>query len=280
MIRDDRFYAFIVAGASDSRSRVRRISIHPRLLKFFAALMVMLLSAAVYGFYSLAQQARHLRVARENNRLREENARQRNQLEMLKDRVDAVQDASRRLVEMSGLEQQVEPSSRGAGGPQLPIEAANIDAVDQTARQLERELSVYEAALRERAAIPSTWPVQGVTSDTFGGRRDPFGGAASEFHSGQDIVAPWGTPVVAAGDGVVSFAGSQGGYGSMIVLEHASGLSTRYAHLSKIHVNEGEYVSRGKEIGDVGSSGRSTGPHLHYEVRLNDQAVDPRHYLP
>lgn len=279
MIKDDRFYAFIIAGASNSRSQVRRISIRPRLLKCFAALMVMLLSAAVYGAYSLAQQARHLRMARENNRLRQENERQRRQLDTLKNRVDAVEDASRRLVEMSGLEPQVAGEARGAGGPGLPLAAATIDTVERTAQQLEHELSLYEAALRERAALPSFWPVQGEISDVFGGRRDPFGGGTSEFHSGQDIVAPWGTPVVAAGDGVVSFAGSQGGYGSIVIVEHGGGLSTRYAHLSKIRVTAGERVGRGRQIGDVGSTGRSTGPHLHYEVRLNDTAVDPRHYL-
>lgn len=281
MIKNDRFYAFVIAGASSSRAQVRKISIHPRLLKTLFVLLVVLFGAAVYGFYSLAQQARHARLARENNRLREENEQQRQQLGMLKNRVDAVEDASRRLAEMSGLElQQVSARTRGAGGPRLPINEVTIDAVEQTARHLERELTLYEAALRrERAALPSLWPVAGSISDVFGGRRDPFGGGASEFHSGQDIVAAWGTPVVAAGGGEISFAGWQGGYGSVVIIEHGGGLTTRYAHLSKIRVTAGDRVERGQQIGDIGSTGRSTGPHLHYEVRLYDTAVDPRRYL-
>jgi murein DD-endopeptidase MepM/ murein hydrolase activator NlpD len=117
-------------------------------------------------------------------------------------------------------------------------------------------------------------------TDTFGGRRDPFGGGGSEFHSGQDIRAPRGTPVYASANGVVTLAGTQNGYGNVVVIDHGHGLTTRYAHLSEIDATLGQELRRGELVGLVGSTGRSTGPHLHYEVRINDVAVNPGHYLP
>jgi murein DD-endopeptidase MepM/ murein hydrolase activator NlpD len=147
--------------------------------------------------------------------------------------------------------------------------------------QLEKELRVYESALREQARVPSIWPVaNGETTDSFGGRRDPFGGGSSEFHSGQDISAERGTPVYAAGIATVKFAGTQSGYGQIVILDHGGGITTRYGHLSKIEVSAGQQLARGEMIGRVGSTGRSTGPHLHYEVRINEEPVNPRAYLP
>jgi murein DD-endopeptidase MepM/ murein hydrolase activator NlpD len=121
--------------------------------------------------------------------------------------------------------------------------------------------------------------VDGTLEGGFGGRRNPFGGPGYEFHSGQDIEAPMGAPVVAGARGQVSFVGWQNGYGQLVVIDHGGGLSTRYGHLSHIDVENGQQVSRGELIGKVGSTGRSTGPHLHYEVRINDQAVNPLQYL-
>ena len=115
-------------------------------------------------------------------------------------------------------------------------------------------------------------PVLTLGTGTFGG--------GTEFHSGQDIRAPRGTPVYAAANGVVTLAGTQSGYGNIVVIDHGDGLTTRYGHLSKIEATLGEEIKRGDLLGQVGSTGRSTGPHLHYEVRLNDVAVNPGHYLP
>jgi murein DD-endopeptidase MepM/ murein hydrolase activator NlpD len=161
------------------------------------------------------------------------------------------------------------------------MDAVAIANVETRAIQLEQELRAYESALREQARIPSIWPVAGgEATDRFGGRRDPFGSATAEFHSGQDISAERGTPVYAAGIGKVKFAGTQGGYGQMVILDHGDGITTRYGHLSKIEVVAGQELLRGAVIGQVGSTGRSTGPHLHYEVRINEEPVNPRAYLP
>lgn len=122
-------------------------------------------------------------------------------------------------------------------------------------------------------------PVHGRVSSGFGPRVDPVHGARGN-HTGLDLAAPTGTPVVAAAAGTVVRAGDAGGYGQLIVLRHADGSETRYAHLSAIGVEVGAQVARGQPIGAVGSTGRSTGPHLHFELRRNGQAVDPRPALP
>jgi murein DD-endopeptidase MepM/ murein hydrolase activator NlpD len=289
MNRDERFYAFIVSTTSRSRSYVRRITIHQRWVKASAVVVAFLFCAAAYGVYGLTQQALHLRIEEENNRLRMENERQRQQLRKLENRVDAIEDASRRLSEMSGVpaeeQQEQQPpqaeegtSPHGAGGPAL--DAASVELLELRAARLEMDLQVYEAALKEKARIPSIWPVEGESTDSFGYRGNPFGGGGSEFHPGQDIAAPRGTPVFAPADGMVVEAGWKNGYGQTVVIDHGNGLTTRYGHLSKVEVAVGQELKRNEELGLVGSTGRSTGPHLHYEVRLGDLPVSPLHYLP
>jgi len=122
------------------------------------------------------------------------------------------------------------------------------------------------------------WPVYGVISSGFGWRIHPITGKYS-FHSGVDIAAPEGTPIFAAESGVVEFAGENGGYGLMIKIKSAS-YEHIYGHLSQIDVYEGQYVKKGQIIGRVGNTGLSTGPHLHFEVRVNEKAVNPINYLP
>jgi murein DD-endopeptidase MepM/ murein hydrolase activator NlpD len=286
MTRDDRLYAFIVAQTSRSRSQIRRISIHKRWLKVAAVASSLVVCAALYGLFGFYREATHLRVRQENERLRVETERQRHQLEQLKGRVEAVEDASRRLAEMSGVaaeggaQQQQQEGVRGAGGPLVVMDEAGVAVVEARAAQLEAELRTYEAAMREKSHVPSVWPVDGEITDSFGGRRNPFGGGSYEFHSGQDINAERGAPVVSAAVGTVVFAGWHGGYGQMVTVDHGAGLTTRYAHLAKVEVVAGQQVARGQYIGQVGSTGRSTGPHLHYEVRVGEESVNPRAYLP
>lgn len=281
MFRDDRLYAFVVAGTSRSRSQIRRFCIHKRWLKLGSGAICLVLCVALYGLYGAYRAVAQRHLEQENNRLRVENERQRALLNNLKYRVEAIEDTSRRLAtEISAEPESSHGAARGAGGPLLPVDAASISTIEERAKQIEQELRGYERALRERARVPSIWPVVGEMTDRFGGRRDPFGGGGSEFHEGQDIAAPSGASVLAAGEGTVEFAGTQNGYGQLVVVDHGNGLTTRYAHLSKIEVAIGQQLTRGQTLGQVGSTGRSTGPHLHYEVRINDQSVNPRAYLP
>jgi murein DD-endopeptidase MepM/ murein hydrolase activator NlpD len=130
----------------------------------------------------------------------------------------------------------------------------------------------------ELADAPSMWPVEGRIASSFGEREDPINGEGA-FHSGVDIDAPYGTPVRAAGDGEVTGAQMGAGYGRAVELDHGHDVMTLYGHLSAVAVVPGEHVTRGQIIGYVGESGRATGPHLHYEVRLHDVPVNPYKYL-
>jgi murein DD-endopeptidase MepM/ murein hydrolase activator NlpD len=128
------------------------------------------------------------------------------------------------------------------------------------------------------ADAPSIWPIEGKISSGFGEREDPFGGEG-EFHTGLDILAPTGTPIRAAGDGIVETSGMANGYGREIIIDHGHGVRTLYGHMSALVAIAGEHVIRGQVIGYVGQSGRATCPHLHYEVRINNVPVNPHKYL-
>src|SRR5216684_1176340 len=127
-------------------------------------------------------------------------------------------------------------------------------------------------------SAPNLWPVEGQVTGSFGERIDPFNGEGA-FHTGVDISAEVGEPVIAPADGDVTFADFLGGYGRAVMVDHGHGITTRYGHLSSFAVTAGQYIHRGDTIGYVGLSGRSTGPHLHYEVRINDAPVNPYKYL-
>jgi murein DD-endopeptidase MepM/ murein hydrolase activator NlpD len=130
----------------------------------------------------------------------------------------------------------------------------------------------------DRTTVPSVWPVRGQITAGFGQRMDPFSGEGA-FHSGVDISVPFGTKVEATADGIVLEAGPESGYGNEILIDHGYGLNTKYGHLSRIFVVVGQELKRGQVIGSVGMTGRTTGPHLHYEVHIHDTPVNPTKYL-
>jgi len=134
-------------------------------------------------------------------------------------------------------------------------------------------------ALGPQTTAPMVWPAQGAVSSPFGLRQDPFGGG-TEFHPGIDIAAEENSPIIAAGPGRVIQAGPDGGYGNVITIDHGDGVVTKYAHCDALLAHAGDMVTQGQEIATVGSTGRSTGPHVHFEVRLNGAPVDPTKALP
>jgi murein DD-endopeptidase MepM/ murein hydrolase activator NlpD len=144
--------------------------------------------------------------------------------------------------------------------------------------QISSVRSVVERRQLLASATPSIWPTTGWLTSDFGGRVDPFTGGR-DYHAGLDISADKGKPVRATADGTISEAGWSGNYGNMVLVSHRFGLSTRYGHLSYLTVARGQTVRRGDLIGYVGSTGRSTSPHLHYEVLLNGQAINPLRFL-
>lgn len=137
-------------------------------------------------------------------------------------------------------------------------------------------------ALRENRGIlsstPSMWPITGFISSSFGGRSSPFGGGR-QFHKGLDISARMGTPIIAPAEGSVSQSGPDGAYGNSVEIDHGGGIVTKYAHMQRSIVKPGQWIKRGEVIGYVGMSGRTTGPHLHYEVRINGVPVNPMRYI-
>lgn len=147
---------------------------------------------------------------------------------------------------------------------------------------LESRLQVVQSDVQRVEALaratPSIWPAVGWLTDGFGSRKDPFHGVTA-FHSGLDIAADKGTPVYASATGVVQSASWAADYGNLVVIAHEFGLTTRYAHLSRIDVKAGDRVERGQVVGAIGSTGRATGPHLHYEVWANGQPLNPLKFL-
>jgi murein DD-endopeptidase MepM/ murein hydrolase activator NlpD len=165
----------------------------------------------------------------------------------------------------------------GQGGPLTPIQFSTMGLADPaTTRangildELDR-LNLYRIALEQ---VPISMPVQDGFRWTSG-----FGPRWGRMHEGVDMAGPVGTPIYSTADGVVTFAGWASGYGRLIKIQHANGLETRYAHLNAIRVEPGQRVSRGERIGDMGNSGRSTGPHLHYEIRVGGEPLNPMLYI-
>lgn len=159
------------------------------------------------------------------------------------------------------------------------LTAAQEAELESLIQERERELASQQraAGIAGGASAPSgsfSWPVTGTITSPFGWRSNPFGGAP-EFHQGLDIAAPSGTTVTAAAAGTIIMAQWYGGYGNYILIDHGGGYSTGYGHLSAIYVSTGQSVSRGQAIGAVGSTGQSTGPHLHFEIRIAGKPVDP-----
>lgn len=166
-------------------------------------------------------------------------------------------------------------------GPYLEIENLELEAKDGQALANQFAGDFFMAEISEfgvdEAAMPSLKPVTGRITSGFGWRGRSR--RVSRFHKGLDIAAPRGTPILASADGKVAFSGRRGGYGNTVILDHGGGVQTLYAHNSHIDVREGDAIKQGQEISQVGTTGRSTGPHLHYEVRLNGRPVNPEPYI-
>jgi murein DD-endopeptidase MepM/ murein hydrolase activator NlpD len=165
------------------------------------------------------------------------------------------------------------------GGPLLHLATSADGSLDPRFRRMGMSLARMNLLGRGLQGIPQVLPAgMEYISSGFGYRADPFTGEGA-FHAGLDFRGPYGAPVYAAARGVVSFVGQRQGYGNCIEVNHGNGLMTRYAHMSALRAHVGQLVKAGEPIGAIGSSGRSTGPHLHFEVRINDRPVNPRPFL-
>ena len=192
--------------------------------------------------------------------------------------IDAFETASEidEIIQAAGLPAAAVDDT-AVGGPFVRPNDPN--AFESTLDDLDQALDRLDTVRRHARKLPVGTPAPGqeITS-RFGNRKDPFLGRPA-FHGGIDFRTPTGTPIYSSGSGVVTHAGRNGGYGKMVEIDHGHGITTRYAHLSRVVVREGDHVAMGAQIGKSGSTGRSTGPHLHYEIRRNGDAIDPMHYL-
>jgi murein DD-endopeptidase MepM/ murein hydrolase activator NlpD len=237
----------------------------------------------------LAQQARNVETAR-NEAATHLNALTR-RLGQLQAQVLRLNALGGRLTRMAGLDKREFnfDTDVAQGGPETGDNAANsallndLSKLGHDIKAAEARLKALETLLLDRrlsdAVTPAGWPADGgFVSSGFGKRADPFTGHIA-VHEGVDIASRLGSPIKAMADGVVSFVGPKSHYGNVVEVNHGNGLVTRYAHASTLSVKEGDTVKRGEVIGAVGSTGRSTGPHLHLEVLREGRAVNPTAYL-
>jgi murein DD-endopeptidase MepM/ murein hydrolase activator NlpD len=280
MSKEKRLFTFLIA--TGHTSKVRRFSIHHSVIYTLAGLAIGALLIIGLGTIRLAQhEALNLRyesVKAENEALKKENDAFQSSYGKLKSQISYIGDISKELARQAKMDTVPEVDELvGTGGPET------VSALDKAADILEREVRNISERLHtdllRLASIPTGLPVSGYVTDGFGIRHNPFGGEGREFHNGVDIAVDFGTPVSTTADGLVVWASPYAGYGNLVVVYHSNGITTRYGHLSRITVESGQRVRRGDQIGHAGSTGRSTGPHVHYEIRENDQPVDALQYV-
>ena len=273
---------------------MKKIHLSRNFVLSMAGLLVALLLAGASAPHLLlrmtTQDGAMGRLGEENRTFQEETLQFENSLMVMRERLEKNEQYAGKLAEALGVEG-LPASAPAAGGARairpstLNLQRAlddDMNTLEDRTTQLDRSMGMIDEAWNERlqllAATPSIRPVRGFFSHGYGWRKDPFTGER-EFHQGVDIVANKGTPIRATADGVVTRATRYMGYGKMVHISHSYGMATRYAHMSEILVRPGQKVKRGDVIGKVGSTGRSTGPHLHYEVFRSGRREDPRKYL-
>ena len=276
-----------------ARSRMKKIHVSRNFLLAVAAILgtVVLVGGFTPQLAFLAKSRAHDidRLQQERADLVAERQRVEQTLNRLQERLAGFEERAGRIAGVLGVEELPSSDPAAGGGSLAELPGRPLQALEEDLDVLDRRLGLlgdsmdrlddaWSERMRRLAATPDVRPVPGFFSHGYGWRKDPFTGRR-EFHQGVDIVADRGTSVIATADGVVSRAERYMGYGKMVHLSHGYGMATRYAHLSEILVRPGQRVRRGDVIGRVGSTGRSTGPHLHYEVFRAGRRVDPRRYL-
>ena len=228
-------------------------------------------------------------IEQENAELRTVNERFESSIQQLETKLQDYQQRIHKLAIVAGVSDLTPTSEPGLGGvDRLPSRTnglnvdGSLDDLRGQAQAIEQNMAVLQQSFDDRRLrllnMPTVAPVRGIVTSGFGNRRDPFTGRLS-FHEGLDIVAPTGKEVHATGDGIVTKAAMESGYGRVIYISHGFGVTTVFGHLSGWKVEQGQKVKRGQVIGFVGSSGRSTGNHLHYEVRVDGKSTNPIAYI-
>lgn len=286
---DKRYSTIIFVPHARAKFRKLRIS-HRFLLSIIAVLTSSLFLSTFFSvqyFNSLSRSQELNQLKRENRNLQIANESFSKSVESLRGQLKDVEEKTRKLAIIAGITALEATSQGGVGGLRgddlsgAPY-GDEIDKMNLVSRRLQSDLSLLEVQLVERSrwvsSTPSIAPVRGILTDGFGGRSDPFTGEPGT-HNAVDISTVPGQSVRAPADGIVVKAEWANGYGNVIYVSHGYGFATRYGHLRAFNAKPGDRVKRGQILGFVGSTGRSTGPHLHYEVRLNGKPVNPLEYI-
>ncbi len=273
---------------------------------FFSIVILLATSFVLFNSY-LSINPEDSRLSAELERLREENQAQKfhiqrfaGQISQLNQQMERLQNFYAKLKIMANIDlHEYQDASMATGGPQPQEPEMSIYLEKSLKQQIHRihwemEELHMQARIQEQnaykvekffdsqrsllASTPTIWPIRGWITSPFGHRVSPFTGTL-QMHDGLDICARLGTPIKATAAGVIIYSGWKSQYGKTVTIDHGYGYLTRYAHMSKIIAKNGQRIKRGEIIGNVGSTGRSTGPHLHYEVRVNGLPVDPKKYL-
>jgi murein DD-endopeptidase MepM/ murein hydrolase activator NlpD len=294
---------FTVIVVSDHSQAVRKFRVPRRWIArsgYTAGALVLVGLITIGHYFAL------LGTSSENSILKEENAQLRSQILLVQEKVAHISATLDRVERFdaklrTAVTQLQDPERNLAIGPvgdpeaeasipgPAPAAEGNLNALPGKLSSLESEAARQEQSLRELqeyfddqrsllVSTPSIWPARGWVTSDFGTRMDPYS-AERRMHHGMDIATPHGQPVYSPSDGTVVFAGNEGGYGKVLVIDHGYGVKTRYGHLSEIAVRMGDRVRRGDKVAAVGNTGRSTGPHLHYEVRVNGIPENPRKFI-
>ncbi len=299
---DKEYFSILIFG--NKTSKTRHLKIPKKTFKIVLYLFAFALLSTTFFFCDYIQVRKK---AFELNRLRHEAQTQKSQIHFFSARIEDLEKQLSKLKEfdkkiriIANLDRTQETTSLlGMGGPSpsdireklkgekdekglIQQMRADVDRLHSEAASQEESLSEIEKLLLTKKEMvvhtPSLWPVTGWVTSDFGFRTNPFTGL-TQMHEGLDISNRVGTPIIAPADGIVSDIGNDQVHGRILVISHGFGMTSRYSHLSKVMVRTGQKVKRGDKLAEVGMSGKTTGPHLHYEVRLNGIPVNPMRYI-
>lgn len=302
-----KFYTVLVLP--DASSQIRRFHIARPILRALTVIAGLIFVAFLFFIYQAVGHNGHMLELRQLRATANEQANLLQKLEHLENEMARLREFDLRLRTVAGLEvKEAESSIVGVGGadtlssralmvaaiahqtgatdPSTGIRTDNLSReLDHLSREMDDRnksfqelIQALEAKRSVLASTPTIWPVRGWLTAGFGQRRSPFTGRR-QMHEGVDISNTVGTPVIAPADGIVTYTGPLGGFGNVISVDHGHKIATFYAHLQQQKVSQGQRVRRGDVIGLVGTTGRVTGPHLHYEIQVNDVPVDPTKYV-
>jgi murein DD-endopeptidase MepM/ murein hydrolase activator NlpD len=297
MTKNNKYFTVLIVPEKAARVKKLHISkLSVQIALGFLGSFIIAASVMTYLYFNSLEKMSELRS------LREVTQNQRLQIMVFSDQIDELKKNMARIKQfdsklrnITNLESGSSEGMLGLGGPMPDDEGYFSGKVPNTARiqsevdQLKSEVKVREKSLQEiteyiedkkslLASTPSVWPTRGWVTSGFGNRIYPFTGER-RMHEGLDIAASYFTPVVSVADGIVTLVGEEDNYGRTVVVDHGYGYSTRFGHLQNFFVRVGQKVRRGQKIGTVGNTGKSTGPHLHYEVRVNGVPTNPKNYI-